>query len=1006
MTSSTKAAASASFKKRDYEAAIPLYEACLMDAKTTHGDFSLEVFSSMDKLAICYSETKEHDKAIRVNEERFQKMTLSYGDSYSVTLSALHSLAHDYFNRGDFGKALSLYEDCFNKRRLALGASHESTLESKAVVYALRTRLFNRMKAKELIELIDRRKLSRNRNGLCEKKELLQLLESNIPKVERRGVTVKLLQEIRKLALHRRNDASYWTIARISALINGNHEIIEPNCRYGYVDPYSTLTFAERCSFIDVLLSNHFDINNKHPLLNLSYKEAVGEKASLFVSFAYLDNYIELVDALELHIETQNLPEISTYFWFDIFVNDQWTAVDKDFDWWANAFRETVTTIGHTLTFLSPWSNPSYLKRVWCLLEMRYSPRVTLILSRKEVKALQDGICSVFGTFECARQRIIKSLCQISVEDASSFRPEDRERIFEVIRSMEGGVDGFNNAVMVLIRNWISDSAKLLIKDVIDADLSRKLSNLDVGSLDAMQDVAYLHNYAYLQQTVHGKLDEAKAIFERILKIEEKSLGPHHLSTMITRHSLGFVLSDLGKHEEAIFNYKRVLKVFDKKLGPKHERTLKTVNSLGVSLCVLKRYEEAELMLERASKSREETLGPDHMDTLRSISCLGSLLDKMGRETEAMQMHEKAWKGYSKTLGENHPDTLLCLNNVAMLSDRQGKHTDAKEMSDKALKGYMKALGEDHPTTLVCILNNATLLLSQGKYKESRAKAEQALKGQEKLYGLEDERTLLAVRLLMQINHEQNRFDSNPASYEELERLLKRVLRIHEKNRGPENILTITAAVNLGDTLNQLGQRLEKVEKFEEARLLLERVLKTCDRALETDAGIANIANAAANNLGSVLKQLGMCAELRGEVFKMKSYFKDSQLYFERALKGFEIANGRDHALNINTVFNLGQVHMLNKNYDQARDLYERALKSREKTLGKDNPQTLSCLSDLAVVMMSQGNLKDAEPLLQRAYEGYRSQLGESHPITIDTKETLEKMSDPNLTLFLQNKFA
>jgi tetratricopeptide (TPR) repeat protein len=391
MISSTKAAAFTSFKKGDFEAAIPLYEACLMDAKTAHGDFSLEVLSSMDKLAICYSETKEHDKAIRVNEERLKKMSVFYGDSYSPTLSALYSLGLDYFDRGDFGKALSLHEDCLKKRRLALGASHESTLESKATVYALKTRLFNKMKNKELIELIDRRQL--NRTGLHEKSELVQLLESsNTSEVERRGVTLKLFQSFRRVALSINRDAKYWTIARVSAMINGNHEILKPNCRFGVVDPVSTLTFADRCSLIDVLLTKHFDSTSKHPLLDVSYKEVVGEKATLFVSFAYADNYIDLVDALELYVETHQLSEASTFFWFDMFINDQWTASDKKFDWWANAFRETVTSIGHTLSFLSPWNDPSYIRRVWCLLEMRYSPKVTLILSRREVSSFQHAL--------------------------------------------------------------------------------------------------------------------------------------------------------------------------------------------------------------------------------------------------------------------------------------------------------------------------------------------------------------------------------------------------------------------------------------------------------------------------------------------------------------------------------------------------------------------------------------------------------------------------------------
>ncbi len=36
-------------------------------------------------------------------------------------------------------------------------------------------------------------------------------------------------------------------------MINGNHEILKPNCRFGVVDPASTLTLvANRCSLIDV----------------------------------------------------------------------------------------------------------------------------------------------------------------------------------------------------------------------------------------------------------------------------------------------------------------------------------------------------------------------------------------------------------------------------------------------------------------------------------------------------------------------------------------------------------------------------------------------------------------------------------------------------------------------------------------------------------------------------------------------------------------------------------
>jgi hypothetical protein len=69
-----------------------------------------------------------------------------------------------------------------------------------------------------------------------------------------------------------------------------------------------------------------------------------------------------------------------------------------------------------------------------------------MILSRKEVSSFQDALLNDF-------HRLYSSLYQIKVERATSFVPEDRERIFEVIKSMGDGVDGFNNFVMSLIRS-------------------------------------------------------------------------------------------------------------------------------------------------------------------------------------------------------------------------------------------------------------------------------------------------------------------------------------------------------------------------------------------------------------------------------------------------------------------------------------------------------------------------------------------------------------------------
>ena len=76
-TIAESAAANVAYEKGDYAAAIPLFQACIQKQQQQSLGMIISIdaiYSSMEKLAACYSITRECDKAIGVNDELYIKM--------------------------------------------------------------------------------------------------------------------------------------------------------------------------------------------------------------------------------------------------------------------------------------------------------------------------------------------------------------------------------------------------------------------------------------------------------------------------------------------------------------------------------------------------------------------------------------------------------------------------------------------------------------------------------------------------------------------------------------------------------------------------------------------------------------------------------------------------------------------------------------------------------------------------------------------------------------------
>lgn len=518
---------------------------------------------------------------------------------------------------------------------------------------------------------------------------------------EKRGVALRLFQTVRDLAIARDATEGVWTIGRVSALLVGNHEILKSTCRWGSdINTSETLTFSDQCSLIDSLWRHYRDNTDLHPKLGVAYEQVVGAHANIFVSFAYSSDFVELVDALECYFKSNpSVSEATTFFWFDLFVNDQWHALDKSFTWWATTFREAIEEIGTTLCVLMPWDNPVPLsRRVWCLFEINCSKHLAIAMSSKQEASFQKTLMGDMGAIAAA-------FCSIDLEKSTAYLLEDKERIFAVVRNGLG-FHAFNVSVMKILRDWIANAARALAETPLPPSL---------------QNHEHL-NRAALLLAGQGKTEEARQLYDKTLKIYEETHGLDHHLTLVTVNNLANLLLDMGDYEGCRVLRARVLQQYEISLGPRHEYKLGASHNFAVLLLNLGQLDAAYASLLPQDLVWQRSGPGPSADTLATVSTMANILKAQKKYVECQEHYTRALEGCEQVLGPAHPHTLVTLTSLANLYLLQGgveQVEQARVLQERALRGHEKMDGFEHPSTLRVMYNLALVYKHLGQLERA-----------------------------------------------------------------------------------------------------------------------------------------------------------------------------------------------------------------------------------------------------------------------------------------------
>ena len=658
---------------------------------------------------------------------------------------------------------------------------------------------------------------------------------------------------------------------KLSYLLN---EFIEQDCGgRSYLTGLSTAdvcntfvkpaTNACKMSYCDMLLERQNHEREQH-----NNNVMIVGRADVFVSHAWKYEFLLVLSALEDHFKDK--PD--TIIWFDLFSNNQHRASVRPYEWWQTVFKSAIDQIGHTVMVLSPWNDPIPYTRAWCIFEayctLKTNCRFEIAMSAHDCRQF------IIDTEKDPFATINTMLGSINAEKSTAFLPEDRDRIFEVIRN-EVGFSKINTLIFEQLRTWVINQAKQKLETNKDKERQPKLHNMlgmlymgqgnyrascpllekclkltkDVFGPDHPDTLTAMNNLASLYKA-QGKAEAAETLYVDCLERTESAYGPGHLYTLERMLNMVGFYYDRGKVKVAenfvmknlaaqdlphtptnrapataftMVNSEKIVTI----RGPNALDRLGSIRDLVLMYRDKGKLEVAEALYVECLEKRRVTLGPNHPYTLESMSNLASFYRKQGKDKASEALHMKCKEKRKYALGTDHPDTLASINSLACVyAKRPGSFLAAEKLYLECLDKRKTARGPGHPETLATMSDLASLYVSHGKYKTAEVMFMECLEKRKALLRPDHPDTLSSMYNLGMVYDEEGKYQAAEAFYVEC-------LKKRRATLGPDHADTINSMNKLTDVYTKQGkykpavklQMRNNIRRSHEKRLLIQKIL-------------------------------------------------------------------------------------------------------------------------------------------------------------------------------------
>lgn len=457
------------------------------------------------------------------------------------------------------------------------------------------------------------------------------------------------------------------------------------------------------------------------------------------------------------------------------------------------------------------------------------------------------------------------------------------------------------------------------------------------------------------------KFAEAEPLYGRAVESLETSLGASHLAVADSLSRLGQTYRLSGRMDDARETLTRALEIRKTKLGASHRLVADSLLQLAWLDLDQERRAEAETQFNLAHTIVEAEYGAEHLKMAPVLDGLGALDMALARNEQARDRLSKSLEIRIRDLGEESIEVADAYLNLAQARASCKGAENAEAAFKKALELRGKLLGTDHPKTAASLAALGSFYGTQGNFLPAVALTERSLEIRERAFG--KEHPDLVGSLLELANFELVQGQPTKA-----EKLTQRALDICQNSFGDDHPRT-------ADALFIFGEVKKKQHQYSEAEYMFDRVLEIRD-----------------SHFGPHHTQVALCLSGLADLYMLQERLSVAERFFKRSLSILEKQLGPERPELARSLHGLGNIYRRQGDLTEAEKILKRGMDLRSKSLGPTHPDLAASLQSLAEVYRDQRNFLPAGVLLNKAFEIRSKVLSPSNEELVGTQFALARL--------------